>query len=217
MELTAALIADLAALTAALDDPDVDLEAGVRALGDSVQGTVDSLLGVSLTVVVDGYPFTVTALAAGVVPGTTVSRGGVAAPTRIGASLRLPVPTLAVVSTAGTIPGGVAAGTVVFYAATPGAFVDLAADISHARWRPEDAVTLDADLGVDLWAEQAGGGLGELSTIHQAVGVLIARGDTPQTARVELERRAASSGVDALTAAAADVVASTAPWPPARC
>ena len=100
-----------------------------------------------------------------------------------------------------------------FYAATPGAFVDLAADISHARRRPEDAVILDADVEVDLWAPQAGGGLGELSTIHQAVGVLIARGDTPQTARVELERRAASSGVDALTAAA-DVVASTAPARP---
>ena len=68
-ELTLALTADLAALTIALDDPDVDLEAGVRALGDSVRGTVDSVLGVSLTVVVDGYPFTVTALAAGVISG----------------------------------------------------------------------------------------------------------------------------------------------------
>lgn len=187
MELTPALTADLAVLTAAADDPDVDLEASVRGLADRVRRTVGSFLGVSFTVVVDGYPFTVTAL-----------DDPTSLPT-IGASLRMSIP----------VRGpGPPASVLVFYAATPGAFVDLAADITHARRPSAGAVVLDADL------QPPGDGLGwqlaGLSLIHQAVGVLIARGDTPEAARAELERRAVSGGVDVRTAAA-DVVASTAP------
>jgi hypothetical protein len=204
VELTPALTADLAALTAALDDPDVDLEAGVNALGDSVRGTVESLLGVSLTVVVDGYPFTVSTLDG--------AEGADGAPVRVGSSLRMPIPVgdAELVSAAVTPWGGAPpASTLVLYAATPGAFVDLAADLTYALQWPVGVVVLDADLH-----PAGGGGLGAqlegLSVIHQAVGVLIGRGDTPEGAWVELVRRAVSSRVDVGTAAT-DVVASTGP------
>ncbi len=199
MELTAALASRLADLTAALDDPTVDLESTVRTLGRSARSTVDSFLGVTLTVVVDGYPFTITALDAA------------SEATAIGTSLRVPVPgrggepELTPVAPAGT---GELGSVVVFYAGAPGAFVDLAADITHAQRLPLDAVVLDADLQ----SPAPGLGLDELSTIHQAVGVLIARGHTPEAARVELERRAISGGVDVRTAAVV-VVASTEPPP----
>lgn len=187
MKLTPALTAQLAAL----EDPDVDLEAAVRHLGDSARATVESFSGVSLTLAVDGYPFTITVLDATLDAATAVR-----------ASLRMPV---------GARTGTQSATIVVFYAATPGAFVDLAADITHARGTPVGAVVLDKDLRVP----PPGGGLAELSAIHQAIGVLIARGNTPHLARSELERRASSSGVDLVTAAT-DVLASTAPSSPCR-
>ena len=207
MELTPALAEQLASLTATLEDPDVDLQAGVRTLGDSVRETVDSFLGVSLTMVVDGYPFTVTTLDA------TIAAAG------IGTSLRFPVPVRdgAPVPTVGTpVETGASGSVVVFYARNPGAFVDLAADITYAQRWSMGSVVLDADVQP---AGGGGGGLGaqleRLSVLHQAVGVLLGRGDTLEGARGELERRAVSGGVDVRTAAV-DVVASTAPWPPSR-
>ena len=191
VKLTPALTAQLAVLAAALDDPDVDLDAAVRHLGDSAQATVNSFLGLSLTLAVDGYPFTISASDATLDDATAV-----------GASLRMPV----AVQTDTQL-----ATTVVFYGATPGAFVDLAADITHARGGSVGAVVLDEDLQVP----PPGDGLAELSAIHQAVGVLIARGDPPHLARSELERRASRCGVG-LVAAAADVLASTGPSSPSR-
>lgn len=191
VKLTPALAAQLAVLTAALDDPDVDLDAAVRHLGVSAQAAVESFLGLSLTLAVEGYPFTISA------PDATLD-----AATAVRASLRIPVSTRA-----GTQPGTI----VVFYAATRGAFVDLAADITHARAGSVGAVVLDEDLQVP----PPGGGPAELSAIHQAVGVLIARGDNPHLARSELERRASRCGVDLVTAAA-DVLASTGPSSPSR-
>ena len=191
VKLTPALTAQLAVLTAALDDPDADLVAAVRHLGDSARSTVESFLGVSLTIAVDGYPFTISA------PDAALDAAMV-----VRASLRMPV---------AAQTGTQAATVVVFYAATPGAFVDLAADITHVRTGSVGAVVLDEDLQFP----PPRGGLAELSAIHQAVGVLIARGNTPHQARSELERRASRCGVDLVTAAAG-VLASTGPSSPSE-
>jgi hypothetical protein len=78
----------------------------------------------------------------------------------------------------------------VLYAATPGAFIDLAADLNYALGLHPAALTLDDDL-----TEPVSGtgitGLTSQSTINQALGVLIDRGHTPEAARQELNRLAA--------------------------
>ena len=101
-------------------------------------------------------------------------------------------------------PGFAAASRVVFYAGTPGAFVDLAADLAFAfrgantPERAEDsapAIRLDEDTpprtrGFSL------SGLKELSAIDRAVGVLIVQGHHPDHAYATLRRDAARDDIE---------------------
>ncbi|HWJ52457.1 MAG TPA: hypothetical protein VNT24_03660 [Propionibacteriaceae bacterium] len=91
---------------------------------------------------------------------------------------------------------------IVFYAGTPGAFVDLAADLAFAlrdgstSERLENAaIRLDADpfphtRGFSL------SGLTELSTIDRAIGVMIVQGHHPDHAHATLRRDAARAGME---------------------
>ena len=74
----------------------------------------------------------------------------------------------------------------IFYAATAGALVDLAADLG---WRLDlrDDVVLDGHPRPGE-AHQVTSGLRELSVVQRALGMLIARGRTPHAARRELEQ-----------------------------
>lgn len=79
--------------------------------------------------------------------------------------------------------------SIVFYAGVPGALVDLSADLAFALSLPLDCLRLDQDLTSAL-LESGVGGLEEASTVNRAVGALIGRGYTPDTAQAELWRQA---------------------------
>lgn len=176
MEVARALMADLAVLTAALEDPDADLVTLVDQLGVSAAVAVNSFLGLRLTLIVDGYPFIM----------STVEGDPVCA-----TSARVPLP---------AADGTDAGSEIVFHAATPGALVDLAADVTYRLGLRSGEVVLDADLAPGGTAA-ASTGLADISTLNQAVGVLIDRGRTPQLARAQLDATAREAGLAPLSVA----------------
>ncbi len=168
------LSAQLGALTSALDEPGIDLQAVIAALTADVTAAVPSFLGLTMTLVLEGRSVTVMATDADLAAAA-------------GASLRLPLEPLA-----GAAPGS----SVVFYAARPGAFVDLAADTCYAYGLTEDVV-LDGHLTPQSRAVQAHPGVygsDEMRVINQAIGVLIEHGRLPDEAHEELLGRAARHG-----------------------
>ena len=166
MEISAALVADLTSLTDSLDQPDTDLEALLRALADDTRRAVRSYLGLTMTLIVDGYPVTLTAMDEFADPGD------------IATSALLPLPALCDAE-----PGSV----IVFYAGKAGAFVDFAADLSFALGLGLDVIVLDEHLTPPR-AVSGLTGLVEMSQVNQAIGILIERGHTPEGARTELHR-----------------------------
>ena len=136
---------------------------------DDLTAAVPSFLGLRMTIPADGNTVTLNFLP----------------PTMAGAvrtSLLLPLDALGV-------PGQ--GGTVVFYAARPGAFVDLAADTRVADGL-NGQVTLDEHLPTPDHPAGPSGLFGhtETSTINQAIGVLLGRRHTPEQARSVLQRSA---------------------------
>lgn len=194
MELSRALTVELAVLTEALSDPEVDLQEQVHTLGESVRGSVSSFVGLRMTTVVDGYPFTMTALDEGTGSAAVVASVAIT----LGAARR-----------SGTT------SSVVFYAATPGAFVDLAADAARQRPSP-GAVVLDAHLDDPDGVHPVSGSSGwsEISVINQALGVIMGGGRTPEEARVALDARAAGTGGGLVATARAVVADAAARHPP---
>jgi hypothetical protein len=192
VDLSRALANELAVLTGALDDPEVDLQELVHRLGAVVGVSVSSFLGLRLTVVVDGYPFTLTAM----------GRGAGGTGPVVGASVLIALATA-------TRPGPRSSG--VFYAGTPGAFVDLAADAARQDPTP-GAVILDAHLDDPDGEHPVSGSSGwaEISVINQALGVVMGGGRTLAQARVVLDARAAVSGLGIVVTAAAVVAAAAA-------
>jgi hypothetical protein len=107
---------------------------------------------------------------------------------------------------------------VVFYAATPGAFSDLAADLGYALHAPTTTsdpaipddiggdgaqdmrsdrqlpIVLDADLPPPTVVSGLTG-LEDLSAINRAVGILIEQGHHPDRAHDTLRRHAAAAGI----------------------
>ena len=185
-----ALSAELAVLTGALADPGVDLQDQLHRLAGTVGVAVSSFLGVRMTVVVDDYPFTVTALDAAAVAGP------VCVPVFVGASVSFPL---------GSAGGATTTSTVVLYATTPGAFVDLAADVTVALGLDPGVVVIDGHLGEPDGAPVVSGssGLSGVSIINQAVGVLLGRGRLPEQARAALDAYAAATGLEVVDAAGA--------------
>ncbi|MBM7799390.1 hypothetical protein JOE57_002311 [Microlunatus panaciterrae] len=80
------------------------------------------------------------------------------------------------------------------YAAVPGAFVDLAADIRHALRLTDGSIGLD-ETKTPTSLTSGLNGLAELSAINQAIGILIGRGHPPGHAHRELSRQADGAGV----------------------
>jgi hypothetical protein len=164
MEIPAALAADLKALTDALDEPGTDLETLLHVFGADTRRAVDSYLGLTMTLIIDDFPVTLTTMD----------------PVDVATSLRLPLNALCDVG-----PGS----ELVLYADKPGAFVDLAADLSFALGLTEGVVTLDDDLN-PVSGPAGMDGLTKMSHMKQAIGILIARGHLPDSARTELDRLA---------------------------
>ena len=110
MEISAALAADFGILAAALDEPGADLLHSLHQLGVDALAAVPAYLGLSVTVDGSEPPYTFSTFADG-------------AAGNVRTSLRLTPP-------ADVHDGRVAPSVaLILYAATPGAFVDLSADL----------------------------------------------------------------------------------------
>lgn len=177
MAYTRSLSQDLLTLAEALSDPEVVLEAMLRELVESVRVTVSSCTGLRWVFHIGGEAVVLDTLT------------DPTARTAVRTSLRVPLPT----------DGAVTASGLTLWAQTPGAFVDLAADLATALHLPLSALVLDDDLPAAT--VPPGSGLGALSLVHQAVGVLIARGHHPDQAHADLERRATTAGTTTAVAA----------------
>ena len=128
----------------------------MQALQDALFAAVPSGLGLSITIRVGLPAVTVTTL-----EGTAT----------VESSLWVPLPSLLAES----------GSAVVFYAGTPGALVDLAADLQWALHLPAEAMLLDRHLTPPSGADPIAG-LPEMSVIHRALGALLAQGRTPDAA-----------------------------------
>src|SRR5438270_5248935 len=176
VDLSTHLVHTVRELSAGLGD-DSHLNESMVALLDELIAAVPSSCGLQLTVAENDYSVTLTAF-------VDAPRG------EVSTSLRVPLQLVD--------PRIEAAGRAVFYALTPGAFRDLAADLEYAFG---DLGRLDGQVGVDPASRaravegghrpcllldndlppstQVSGvsGVEELTAINRAVGLLIADGD----------------------------------------
>ena len=179
------LLNALASLTDGLDDPLIDLHERVSELVVALAHSIDSLVSVALTVVVDHRPYSVT------VP---VGSGSLAV-----SSVSIPL----------GAPSEPATGSrLVLWAGAPGAFDELIADVSSAM----DCDPTTFDTVTHLPARTAFGGshavdmhqdLEDRSAIDQALGVLLERGLTMREAGRHLTQRAELDDVSLADAARA--------------
>ena len=195
MDLPATLLAHLHELMLSIGEDDQDLEDTLVALTMAMRSTAASYCGLQLTIFENQWPVTLSAFADG--------EDG-----PVGTSLRLP---LGLVS---SVDGD---SRVVFFAGNPGAFTDLAADLSHALGGiPVEQSTPAAD-GVDLGGTHVDGhrkvieldvdlpplshvsgltGVAELTVLNRAIGMLMAQGHGIEQAHQVLRREAAAAGVE---------------------
>ena len=189
MDLPSDLAAHLRDLVESVGASDDTLSGSLAALVEDLRTAVSSYQGLRLTLVLEGWPVTLTAF--GYIDGE-----------RPATSLRLALSDLG--------PDFDPDSRIVFYAATPGAFVDLAADLDYAHrvrgsGSTADAADGDRDghrtadrLDIDLppvSVVSGFAGLTEYATISRAVGVLIDRGHSPDHAHATLRRDAAANGM----------------------
>jgi hypothetical protein len=187
VKIHAALAADLALLTEALDLPTADVATSLSLLMAQAAVAVPSYAGLTLRMSVDGTVTEVSTLDG------TGSDGSIATSLRF----RLPGSAPAVRATEMAAP----AVDIVLYAATPGAFVDLAADLAWLTARSLDMFVLDADHA-HPGAAPGALSVSALSIVNQALGVLIGEGRSAEDASDELTLRADASGVARQHAAA---------------
>jgi hypothetical protein len=199
VDLPAVLVAHLQDLTASIGQDDQDLDDTIAALNTALRSTAASYCGFQLTIVDNQinnqWPVTLTAFSdSHDVP--------------VGTSLRLP---LALVSEV-VDPES----RVIFFAVTPGAFTDRAADLSCAlggipveQQSPaansadgagtrldgqRSAIELDNDL--PLVSPVSGlTGLADLTVLNRAIGMLVDHGHDPEQAHQVLRRDAAAAHV----------------------
>jgi hypothetical protein len=167
VDISAQLAADLAALSQALDE-DVDLETTVRDFAAAAKLAVTSYLGMTVTVSANGHQVSLS------VPEHDRAEHDIAT------SLLIPLVNLTPTE---------AGSSLVLYAGTPGAFVDLAADLTYALQVGPDGLIIDAHLNPTF--EDSGlDELADMTHINQAIGILIGRGHSPEGASTELHRLA---------------------------
>jgi hypothetical protein len=184
LEIPRSLLANLRELST------TDIDGDGHAVGEllaalirALEASVLSYCGLQLTISQNGFPVVLTAFD---------GHDGA-----VGTSLRVPLALLD--------SGFTTESRIVFYAGTPGAFVDLAADLTFAlgaasipepvRDSAPPGIRLDADplprtRGFNL------SGLTELTTIDRAVGVMIGQGHHPDDAYQTLRGDAARAGLD---------------------
>jgi hypothetical protein len=172
VDISTALSLDLQNLLRVLDHPDLDIEWSLRSLRHDLERVVPSFVGLSMTVVVEGQPVTLTSV------------GDEAARAEVASSLDVPL----------ALTAGLAAGSgLVLYALAPGAFVELATELGHALGAEDGEMLLDRDLHPDTRSGIVG--VEELAMINRAIGVLIGRGRTADEARAYLRLKAAQANL----------------------
>jgi hypothetical protein len=201
VDLPTALLRDLQQLSSSVGLDADACRAPLVSLVEALQAAVPSYRGLHLTIVDDGHPVSLTAFA------SPADGDSVHTSLRVGFAALGP---------------GDGESHVVFYAATPGAFVDLAADFRYApdtltttAGTPAGAVdskdgarqhgpgggdadqliVLDADLP-PLTTRSGLVGLAERSVLDRAIGIMIDQGHDPNLAHATLRRRAAAAGVE---------------------
>jgi hypothetical protein len=204
VDLPASLLAHLHELMLSIGEDEQDLDDALVALATALHSTATSYCGLQLTIFENEWLVTLTAFVDG------HDADGHDVP--VGTSLRLP---LALVWPMVDSQSGV-----VFFAVTPGAFTDLAADLSYALGRiPVEhasqaadgvdhrdhggarldghrrSIELDADLPPPSRVSGLTG-LAELTVINRAVGMLVAQGHDIEPAHHVLRREAAAAGVE---------------------
>lgn len=131
-----------------------------------------------MTILIDAQPVMITSMAADADTGP------------IGSSLTLPL----------NLTDDLAPGSrLVLFARTPGAFVDLAADLSYALSARAGQIVLDAQLH---YPPSGIVGVEQLSIVNRAVGLLVGRGHSVTGAQEQLERSAVRSGLEVFQVAA---------------
>jgi len=176
MDTSATLPADLADLSAALDNPRLDVETELRAFTAGLKLAVGSYVGMTITIVVNEYQVSFSAY-----------DEAVGASFEMAAS-RLLIPLGAIYATS-------AGGTLLLYAATPGAFVDLAADLTYALGIDRTDLVLDDHIAaLPDGPGSAVTGLDGHALINRAIGVLVDRGHTPESAGGALRRLSRLNG-----------------------
>ena len=175
MKNTAAVAADLSILTAALDEPGTDIAHSLGQLAADATAAIPTFLGLRVTVNGSDPPFTFTTFVEGVGTGD------------VRTSLRVALPG---VGDVGLLPAVV----LVFYAGSPGTFVDLAADLAWLTARPLSGFLLDQHLPAST-ERGAATNLFEASVINQAIGALIGQGYTPEQAEQHLTAESADAGI----------------------
>jgi hypothetical protein len=170
------LFSDLAVPDPATGQP-VDLQASLAALTASVKHAVPSYRGLALILVIDEQPVSMTA----------AERGDTS---DIATSLCVSLAWVPLLRTDSQIT---------FYASVPGTFVDLAADLDLALGG--GSLHLDEDIPSALVSDLTG--VRKLSTINEAVGVLIGHGHTPDGAQRELRHMADTTRISIHRAAEA--------------
>lgn len=174
MEITAALAADLAILTEALDETDADITKALHQLATDVRLAVDSYLGLTVISGNATFPLTFSAMEKSARPDDVV------------ASLMMLL--------GNERPGGADVPfAVILYAARPGAFVDLAADLCWLAGRPLSDFPVDQHLSLPAGSE-SDSILQAWSRINQAIGVLLGRGYTLEQAELAIDACAAAAG-----------------------
>jgi hypothetical protein len=181
VEINAALAAELSVLTEALDDPGADVAGSLLRLAADARAAVASYRGLMVVLADADPPIAFSAFEDGTEAGD------------VRTSLMLGPPTVGHDSRPRV--------SLILFAATPGAFIDLAADLPWMTGHPLTAVALDQHLPVRV-DDHAGDTLQQASVINQALGLLIARGRTPDQAERELAARAADADTDPHQAAA---------------
>jgi hypothetical protein len=170
------LFSDLAVPDGFAEQP-LEREKSLTALTQAVKSAAPSYRGLALTLIIDKQP--VSLISAEV--GNTSD---------IATSLRLSL---------AWIPSLGADSRITFYASTPGTFVDLAADLAFAL--DSDSLRLDEDIPSALVSDLTG--LGRLSAINKALGVLVGHGHTLDSAQRELRHTADATRISIQIAAEA--------------
>jgi hypothetical protein len=184
----AELAAALATLTEALEEPGVDVAATLYQLNADAAVAVSSYLGLKVTAAAEGQPVSFAVLRSEIALNQAMT------------SLRMSLPPSGATDVAAPTPLAPAPMSLVLYARASGAFVDLAADLKWLTGAGPGSFVLDEDLPMSGEAS-TGLSLTALSTINQAVGVLIGSGYSVPEAHRYLDVLATEVGSDSHAAA----------------